>query len=132
MDEYADQVPDRSSGEISIMTLLIGEESDAMSCSLAHANFAEELTIKYEALSYAWAPLDVLHKIYLDETKFGVRKNLYYALRTMRRRGAPTILWVDAICINQYHINERNHQVEQMVRIYKQGDPSASMARSPN
>jgi hypothetical protein len=32
------------------------------------------------------------------------------------------VLWIDALCINQANIDERNHQVGQMDRIYKDAE----------
>jgi hypothetical protein len=66
----------------------------------------------YEALSYEWA--DVVgpkHRILLDGEPFYVRKNLFQALLCLRATGVTTHLLVDAICIDQAAVQERNHQV---------------------
>ncbi len=61
----------------------------------------------------------------LKDQPFQVTKNLEAALRNLRYRpihGAASndrILWIDAICINQNDIQERNVQVRRMVDIYK-------------
>lgn len=46
------------------------------------------------------------------------RENLWWALYHLRHTTDVRILWIDAICINQYDITERNHQVAHMSRIY--------------
>jgi hypothetical protein len=50
-----------------------------------------------------------------------VRENLWLALKQLAPRRPSRearVLWVDAICINQDDISERNHQVAQMGGIY--------------
>lgn len=57
--------------------------------------------------------------IVLDDRVFAVRNNLFDLLLRL-----PVIksrsLWVDAICIDQASIHERNHQVSLMEKIYSQ------------
>lgn len=48
-----------------------------------------------------------------------ITKNLALALRHLRRMASPRVLWIDALCINQIDIAERNHQVAQMRYIYE-------------
>jgi hypothetical protein len=72
----------------------------------------------YEALSYAWGPLDTHREIWLNWMPFRVTENLYRALRSLRSKKRDRILWVDALAINQLDIKERNHQVERMTNIY--------------
>lgn len=48
-----------------------------------------------------------------------MRKNLYAALKLLRRRWNPEVSWwIDAICINQKDIPERNQAVPLMKEIY--------------
>lgn len=47
-----------------------------------------------------------------------VRPNLYGALRYLRDLQSEQFLWIDAICINQADIRERNHEVLKMAQIY--------------
>jgi hypothetical protein len=48
-----------------------------------------------------------------------VRENLYRALLALRDTQSTRVLWVDALCINQSEVRERNHQVARMHEIYK-------------
>ncbi|PMD27086.1 hypothetical protein NA56DRAFT_684547 [Hyaloscypha hepaticicola] len=73
----------------------------------------------YEALSYTWGSSGTDIHIELDGQDFSIRPNLAYALAALRR-SESRVLWVDAFCINQNNIHERNHQVEQMGEIYRQ------------
>jgi hypothetical protein len=49
---------------------------------------------------------------------FLIRKNLFNALLHLRLK-RPRALWIDAICINQADIQERNAQVSLMAFIYR-------------
>lgn len=55
----------------------------------------------------------------LNGTIVEVRNNLWQALKHIRLAGSVRTLWIDALCINQQDISERNHQVSQMGRIYE-------------
>ncbi|KAI3325484.1 heterokaryon incompatibility protein-domain-containing protein [Xylariaceae sp. AK1471] len=72
----------------------------------------------YTALSYAWGDRRNTHEIKIGSRRLSIGSNLHSALRDLRRRDCPIRLWVDAICINQDDVNERNHQVQQMRNIY--------------
>ncbi|PWY82732.1 hypothetical protein BO83DRAFT_454730 [Aspergillus eucalypticola CBS 122712] len=73
---------------------------------------------KFEALSYVWGTEEATEQIVLDGKEFYVKpsvaKALYLLRRTFRRRD----VWVDAICINQCDIDEKNTQVPLMATIY--------------
>ncbi|KAN0108649.1 Heterokaryon incompatibility protein (HET) domain containing protein [Hyaloscypha variabilis] len=51
-------------------------------------------------------------------TQWPVTTNLEAALRYLRHESEVRILWIDAICIDQSNIEERNHQVPLMKAIY--------------
>ncbi|MCJ1333811.1 hypothetical protein MMC10_010511 [Thelotrema lepadinum] len=78
---------------------------------------------KYNALSYHWGSSERSGHIILNGHHFAVTKNLEAALRQFRQIDAnvapQTRWWIDAICINQADIFERNSQVMLMRRIFK-------------
>ena len=76
----------------------------------------------YEALSYAWGPNEKTKQITLNGERFMVTKNLYSALQYLRFKNQDRVLWIDAICIDQSHTAERNHQVSHMASIYHDAD----------
>jgi hypothetical protein len=47
-----------------------------------------------------------------------ITPNLEIALRAVRRLTKRTLLWADAICIDQDNLKERNHQIRLMTKIY--------------
>ncbi|KAI4089915.1 MAG: hypothetical protein L6R37_007971 [Teloschistes peruensis] len=84
---------------------------------------------EYIALSYTWGlapyrgdrPSDVTYAITLNEHSFSVQENLHDALMclTPELRQHDRLLWIDAICINQNDIPERNAQILLMRYIYE-------------
>lgn len=76
---------------------------------------------QFDALSYAWGrgTPGSRRAILLNEThSLQMTDNLFAALRRLRRRFASRQLWIDAICINQDDLEERNHQVSMMDQVY--------------
>ncbi|KAI0439819.1 heterokaryon incompatibility protein-domain-containing protein [Xylaria telfairii] len=73
---------------------------------------------KYTTLSYAWGLQHNTVEICIGDRRLRVGRNLHSALWNIRQHNRTIMLWVDAICINQDDVNERNHQVQQMRRIY--------------
>lgn len=76
----------------------------------------------FVALSYTWG--DPAHKadILVNGTAVAVRTNLEAALRTLRHKRPIVegmLVWVDAICINQGDMKERESEVKRMRTIYK-------------
>ena len=72
----------------------------------------------YEALSYTWGvPDDLNFKIWVNGVHLPVRRNLLTVLRALRRDKDRT-LWIDALCINQEDVRERQQQVGIMGSIY--------------
>ncbi|KAK4626751.1 Heterokaryon incompatibility protein 6, OR allele [Fulvia fulva] len=77
------------------------------------------MEIPYYALSYCWGDARVQKRITLDDQSFMVTSSLLEALTALSAwLGPKHAYWIDAICINQHDINERNSQVQQMWRIF--------------
>ncbi|KAM7220139.1 Heterokaryon incompatibility protein (HET) domain containing protein [Rhypophila decipiens] len=86
----------------------------------------------YEAVSYVWSLVPGTAEILLDGRPFTVPAAAEQVLRNMRfpyssggddheqakHIDRERILWIDAICINQTDIPERNHQVGLMGDVY--------------
>ncbi|KAH7334197.1 heterokaryon incompatibility protein-domain-containing protein, partial [Pyrenochaeta sp. MPI-SDFR-AT-0127] len=72
----------------------------------------------YEAMSYVWGDENADQEIQISGDKFLVRPNVLSALRRFRDKKKQRVLWIDAICINQLDMKERNQQVQLMTEIY--------------
>ena len=101
---------------IRLAILQPGPRNASIRVKLGRSAFAERP--KYEALSYTWGRADDLRAIELNGTRVEVRKNLALALVHLRHTSEERVLWIDAICINQADLEERNRQVELMSYIY--------------
>jgi Heterokaryon incompatibility protein (HET) len=119
--------------DIRLLVLTLDEADKPVECillnpmSLDSLDTPEEfentnvLLRKYHALSYVWGDPKHLRLIFVNSQPFWVTYNLYSALRRLRAIGYETLLlWVDAICIDQTNISEREAQVPLMSRIYRQ------------
>ena len=125
---HYDQCPFQDSEEIRILTLLEhrGRPNDPIECTLSTHTLATALDSdedRYEALSYSWGTgeIDRHIKICVGSSKpytFGVRSNLFAALKQLRLLDEPRPLWIDAICIDQKNNEEKNAQVPKMPHIY--------------
>ncbi|PVH93608.1 HET-domain-containing protein, partial [Periconia macrospinosa] len=105
--------------EIRLLEVLPGNDGDTIQCHLRVVNFADHPV--YTALSYTWSNGNrSIHHIWIDGKMLQFGNNLWLFLQEFRKRKATdgVLLWVDAICIEQSNIQERNHQVAQMRDIY--------------
>lgn len=99
--------------EIRLIRLLPSNiSSSPIQCMLATVSLSTNLP--YNALSYVWSDQKGTVPISVNGTPFNVTRNLYTTLKYLRRDHEDLILWVDAICINQSDIPERNAQVPRM------------------
>ncbi|TGO55650.1 hypothetical protein BOTNAR_0240g00070 [Botryotinia narcissicola] len=105
-----------SKKEVRLVTLLPGDLPDDIHCTLTTVSLIDEPF--YEALPYVWGNPTNKCDINLQGNSFPVTTNLESALRHLRYREQPRVLWIDAICINQDDIAERNSQVKYMGTIY--------------
>lgn len=102
--------------EIRVVDLLPGDGDDAVEGKLRVISL--DGSAAFEALSYVWGDANDVRTVILDGIVQPVTKNLESALHYLRYVKGIRTLWIDAICINQADIDERNHQVRQMSAIY--------------
>lgn len=110
--------------EFRVLVLEAGSGNDEIVCQLRqmklpNLNDMESSREDYEALSYTWGDSKRTHTISCDRKTFGVTTNLFEALTHLRNSGAKRTIWIDALCINQDDIAERNEQVRHMLNIYQ-------------
>lgn len=108
--------PLSGSGSIRLIHLDRGALGDDISCTLHPSNLEEKPF--YKALSYVWGDTSQTATITCNGQPFRVTSNLDAALRRLRNEERTGIFWVDAICIDQGNVSERNQQVNLMREIY--------------
>jgi hypothetical protein len=108
--------------EIRLIELLPGPAQSEIHCVVSHQRL--ENSPGYEALSYTWGNQSYQKTIFCSDSsatkrKLSITLNCYAALHKLRLLDRSRLLWIDAICINQSDLQERNTQVSSMTRIYQ-------------
>ena len=117
------------SQQTSIRLLRIHQLHDSSSnhCSLEIADLASKP--EYHALSYTWGPpTDQAEQrgmtdrrccpIVCNGKTVLVTENLFHFLRLFAQNTSPLPWWIDALCIDQDNVVERNDQILKMKYIY--------------
>lgn len=65
-----------------------------------------------------WGNATDTKRVIVDEKSAYITYSLDSALRHVRDRTRTLLIWADALCIDQTNVQERNHQVSIMWRIY--------------
>jgi hypothetical protein len=88
-----------------------GESNRQMECRLTtwHVDRAPA----YHAISYTWDAEQPTERIRLNDCLMDIRKNSADAMRQLLHFDTSQCYWMDAICINQNDVHEKNHQVAQ-------------------
>lgn len=112
--------------EFRILELFPGEPDDEIHCKLRnepmHTDNGKEIHIHYEAVSYTWGAPTPKRQIVCSGKAIYIRMNLFQALKHIRRKDRIRRIWVDAICINQFDIPERNQHVQRMDSVFAGAD----------
>jgi Heterokaryon incompatibility protein (HET) len=116
------------STSIRILRLKQGSLGSALECSLHIVDLEDKPS--YDALSYIWQlEKDEWRRhprqkhgrsrtIICNGKELLVLANLFNALLNLRKHGDDLALWIDALCINQGDIVERNNQVGMMNTVF--------------
>jgi hypothetical protein len=129
---FAHQPLDLRTKSLRLIEVLPSNGDDLVMCTVRHVT----TDATYTCLSYVWGPPeDGSRIIMLNDRPFLIRKNLWDFLSVASSdQGnlgvscslypsfdllqATKSLWIDALCIDQSNVTERNHQVQQMGDIY--------------
>lgn len=95
------------------------QDGNNITCQLEVISLGDKPPPEYYTLSYVWGSPSETLSITVNNQPFFVRRNLWNFLDLMRKRQFRDRLWIDAICIDQTCIPERNHQVSFMGDIYR-------------
>jgi hypothetical protein len=99
-----------------IAYLMPGPRTGAFECDLLEI----PVTAKsgFSALSYACGDDEIVDRVLIRGRYIGITSNLAHALRRLRDEHQPRAFWIDALCINQYDLAEKNQQIPFMTHIY--------------
>jgi hypothetical protein len=107
---------DRARKSIRLLQVLPGDQEDSIHCKLHYCDL--DAKPEYQALSYMWDRGRDEKRLHCDGKAIVIGRNLWRFLHEYRKTRKTTWLWIDALCINQGDLQERNHQVGQMRKIY--------------
>jgi len=113
---------DLSVPSVRLLQILPPSNERLIKCSTRHVLI--DSPPKYTALSYVCAFLEPGvtaqqgRVVELDGRTHLVSDNLWNFLNEAQHQFALADFWIDALCINQLDVKERNHQVAQMHRIF--------------
>jgi hypothetical protein len=115
--------PLQMADSIRLIELLPGREDFPLRCNIFQACRSRN-EIRYEALSYAWGEPKFVRQLEEAATRtvISITQSLYEALQALRDQELSRWLWVDALCIAQGDVQEKNHQVRQMAEIYREAE----------
>ncbi len=74
----------------------------------------------YEAISYTWDQQPIGQPLSCNGQTLQVTANAVTVLKALRLTGSDRMVWLDAICIDQSSVADKNCQVPKMGRIYRQ------------
>jgi len=121
------EIEETEDGDFVVFNVVSGETQPISGVGPSAGEIAEYQP-RYEALSYTWGDNEICEfaQVQIEGSQessesfatLGLRSNLASALRYLRYPDETRILRIDAICINQEHIEERNEQVKRMTNIY--------------
>ena len=98
--------------------LLLQPGTGQIRCTLQHAWLFEGN--RYETISYCWGNSNDTTTISVDGQDFDAPASAVEVLKAVRSQDEQRLIWIDAICINQANMLERNYQVALMGSIYGQ------------
>ena len=105
---------------VCLIEVLPGQPKDDIRCRLNHVQLF--ICPRYEALSWAWGNSEVTKEISCNGNRLQVTANLEAALRSLRNIANSRTFWIDAICINQSHIEEKKCQASLLTQIFSQAE----------
>ena len=125
---------DEARQQIRLMTLFPGSFDDPIFLSIRKKLLTKTQIPDFEALSYAWGDASDRQDVFVQKrtklaatgtypssrrTTLSITSNLSQALRYIRYKEQPRVLWVDAVCVDQQNLDERGKQVTRMPDIYR-------------
>nr|POE76713.1 heterokaryon incompatibility protein 6, or allele [Quercus suber] len=104
--------------EIRLLVLYPGVDNEPLRANLSAVPLFN--AVPYRALSYCWGSSNRTKRIIINQRSIDITESLFAALRKLRQNTYFTVLWADAICINQDDEDEKRRQLKKVASIYRQ------------
>lgn len=111
--------------EFRLLTLCSSSLNNEVRCNLIPVSMDSKPS--YAALSYCRDSRDERGTISINGQRISVTKSLELALKYLRKGKTPSVIWADAVCINQEDLDEKSLQVSMMRDIYANGEKQAKI-----
>ena len=120
--------------DVRFLELLPGHPTDPLVCHLfvrpigphdelkPTSHIWSHRTLGYRAIPYTWGGSTASWLIQCNGYEWKIGWSLFSALKHIRSRHRPQVLWADAICINQTDTSERNVQLRNVGEIFEKAD----------
>ena len=115
-DEYSPYVATQVHATIRLLIVKPGKVEDLIESDLLQVNLHD--LPKYEALSYRWGDQTQTQTIKCHGCNMKITSSLHTTLVSLRHTDAPRVLWIDAVCIDQTNLEEKQQQVLLMDSIF--------------
>lgn len=91
--------------------------NDIPICDISSISLVQISECRYAAVSYVWGNPKPSESIIVNGYSMLIAENIFSFLRHAQRHH-NMVLWIDALCINQQDIAERNLQIQKMMTIF--------------
>lgn len=102
-----------------LLSIFPGQRDDPLECTLQQAEL--DHPPEYETVSYCWGDPANTDSAIVDGTTVSLPATSVAVLRRIRQTDSKRLVWIDAVCINQGDMHERNRQVLMMGGLYTKG-----------
>jgi hypothetical protein len=112
---------DDPSKDLRLLRVLPERSNDCIQVQLWNCPAQEIASINYpgyHCLSYTWGNPADTHEIRVNGQSLRVRRNLHDFLNQASKTMSSHVLWIDALCIDQNALHEKNVQVAKMGSVY--------------
>ena len=118
ISSYTYKPLDQANNEIRLVEISPDLIDDGtIQCSLKHYSLLQPPT--YVAISYEWGDPSQCLSVLIDGILVPITINLHHAMLQFRSHGV-TLVWIDALCINQMDFLEKGLQILRMLAIYRE------------
>jgi hypothetical protein len=119
-DHYEYKAVNTADREIRLLVIHAGSgTSNTIHCSFQHLLLKEGSYVPpYKTISYTWGDPTPTSQLIVSGKPLMVPKSAEQATRKFRLTDNDQVLWIDAACINQNDIEERNAHVRYMSLVY--------------
>lgn len=106
----------KDDNEIRLLHVKPGMQGQPLECTLQHVSLAS--LPKFETISYVWGDASIRSSLILQGCATSIPASSGAAIGRVRLEREARVIWIDAVCIGQTNVEERNCQVALMSMIY--------------